>query len=207
MKKHFKLLSAFLCLSFLAVLCACTNKQKTPDYTIPDGASYISDEEYKALTEGFFGETDDKINIARQFLSCSFEDVRDIDLYALFYIGIPGESEVSDEELALLSGTADCPYSRIKTSELEAVLKKYAGISLEETEKKNIDRMEYLEAYDAYYIQHGDTNHPFPVFTGGYVEENGQTVLLYDEGCCVTLKKTSDGEYKIVKNFTTTPMP
>ena len=161
----------------------------------------LSDEEYKYLTQEFFSPVKPDSAMARQFLTCTYDDVRYIDFYSLFYNGVHGNNSVSSEELELLGANDMCPVTKATVKDIEKVIKKYTGVSVEDTTKKNIGLLSYLSVYNAYYNQHGDTNCPEPVFKGGYTDSEGLICLLYDVDSYVVLRKTKGGDYYIVRNY------
>ena len=88
------------------------------------------------------------------------------------------------------------------------ILKKYMGISLEETNKVELDSMHYLAEYDAYYCMHGDTNYNRYTMEKGFFNEDGTITLLYkivssyrnEPRYIVTLKPVGDG-YQFISNM------
>ena len=134
--------------------------------------------------------------------------------------------EVTEEER---QAVADAAYGgedpmvdlvKCPASEMDAVLRKYLGLTLDETDQWGLDRFTYLEEYDAYYAFHGDTNYPGEVtFISGKWKDG--KVLLYYEGsgfpglssgngemnmvssgpACVTLEPQRDGGYRFLSNW------
>ncbi len=94
----------------------------------------------------------------------SFYDVpAHMDLYQLFYCGIPGlEHTPTAEELAFLevcpeidlSFDLDC----LPTSEMDRVLTQYFGVTLSETDGTGLKNFVYWEETDCYYHTHSDSN-------------------------------------------------
>lgn len=172
----------------------------------------ISDE----LMSWFHLEYFDNVSfsIAKHFLTDVYTTPEDINLYELFYRGaytVGSDGMASEEEKQLLlERYLDKIYAqvfRITTKEMNDVLQKYMGITLEETNKYGLDKMYYLEEYDAYYIMHDDTNWFYAIFQAGKINADGTITLQYyrsmDDGSpvyWVTLKET-DGKYYIISNI------
>lgn len=154
--------------------------------------------------------------IASHFLTDVYTTPEDINLYELFYNGsyiVGTNSMVSEEEKQLLLNRfldeIHGNVVRIKTWEMNEVLQKYMGITLEETNKYGLDKMYYLEEYDAYYMMHSDTNWFFANFEAGKINEDGTITLQYYrdnyyDGTTptywVTLKEV-EGKYYIISNI------
>ena len=135
--------------------------------------------EFEALLLG-----DEHFNLLFQFLHNQYSDARDVDLYELFYVGTePGtgaESSITPEELRLLTGGEDpmVGCTKITPAQMDAVLKRYTGLTLAETNQVHLDRFTYLPQYDAYYHFHGDTNYSsISEFT--YGTRSGNMVWLW----------------------------
>jgi hypothetical protein len=100
----------------------------------------------------------------------------------------------------------DCPCEKISSGNMNAVLMRYAGLTVAETEKVGLNNFTYLEEYDAYYYYHGDTNYRAAItFSGG--ERQGDLIRLYYEDTfmadgekILTLRETEDG-YLFVSNL------
>ena len=217
--------AAVLSVVLAALVCACSFA-KTAE-THPDGP--LTQEELDHFnTEVFNGEG---FNMMNQFLFLAVEapkDYRQIDLFTLFYNGTGTFAPYTEEER---QAVAEAAYDgedpmvdlfKCTAGEMDAVLRKYTGLSLDETDKWCLDRFTYLEEYDAYYDFHGDTNYPGEVtFTSG--EWKDGKVLLYYEGsgfpglssgngeincigpACVTLEPQKDGGYRFLTNWSYDP--
>lgn len=214
-------LSAVLAL----LVCACSFA-KSETLETPEDGPLTAEELERFHTEVFNG---DGFNMMNQFLFLAVEapkDYRQIDLFTLFYNGTGEPMEVTEEERQAVAeadyGGEDPMVDLVKcpASEIDAVLRKYLGIGLDETDQWSLDRFTYLEEYDAYYDFHGDTNYPGEVtFTSG--EWKDGKVLLYYEGsgfpglssghgemnmvssspACVTLEPKKDGGYRFLSNW------
>jgi beta-lactamase regulating signal transducer with metallopeptidase domain len=196
-----------------AVISACTF---TAAETKPD-AAVKTDEAVRSLTgteltylneEFFNGEN---FNICNQFLSSLYETPEKMDLFNLFYCGSGLTETISEaEKEAVLAangwnGEPDCPCEKISRANMDAVLTEYMGLTVEDTDKINLERFTYLEEYDAYYYYHGDTNYRSSV-TIATGEREGDLVRLYyddtymaDGWKCIVLR-VSDGNYRFVSN-------
>ena len=152
--------------------------------------------------------------VAKQFLTDVYTTPKDINLYELFYNGasaIETENMASEEEKQLLLDRyleeINKPVYRIRTWEMNQVLQKYMGITLEESNQYGLDKFYYLEEYDAYYTVHDDTNWFYAVFEAGKINDDGTITLQYynssDGGnpiYWVTLEE-KDGRYYIISNI------
>jgi len=217
--------AAVLSAALAVLVCACSfTKSGTPE--MPEDGPLTAEELERFNTEIFNG---DGFNMMNQFLFQAVEapkDYKQIDLFELFYNGTGEPMEVTEEERRAVAeaawGGEDPMVDLVKcpASEMDAVLQKYLGLSLDETDQWCLDRFTYLEKYDAYYDFHGDTNYPGKVtFTSG--EWKDGKVLLYYEGsgfpglssgngemnvvssgpACVTLEPQTDGGCRFLSNW------
>ena len=110
-------------------------------------------------------------SVRAQFLTSCYRTPREIDAFELLYNGLQGESIYN----------TDPP-----SAESEAVL-------------GHAPRMTYSAPYDAYYHEHGDTNHLNLRFDAGWETGNGTVFLRfrgrYDQYCQACLVPAGDGEY------------
>lgn len=151
------------------------------------------------------------MNIRNQFLSSIYDAPEKVDLYQLFYCGSGSDYIVTEAERAAVVAyngwdmEPDCACMKIGRANMDALLKEYMGITLEDTEKIGLENFTYLEEYDAYYDYHGDTNYRRTIsFSGG--EREGSTIRLFydDRFMCdgekvLTLREQADG-YLFVSN-------
>ncbi len=208
-----------------ALVCACSFAKTAETGPETEDGPLTAEELERFNNEVFNGEG---FNMMNQFLFQAVEapkDYKHIDLYQLFYNGIGTFSCTEEERQAVANaawGGEDPGIDLLKCSagEMDKVLREYLGLSLEETDKRGLDRFTYLEEYDAYYTFHGDTNYPGDVtFTFG--ERRDGAVLLYYEGsgfpglssgngemtavtdgpACVTLEERRDGGYRFLTNW------
>ena len=173
----------------------------------------ISKEKLEWFATEFFNNEENPIT--NQFLLDVYTVPEDVNLYELFYNGagvtILGGADIPSEEEKdmLLEYFMDEIFTdviRVTPKDMDIVLQKYMGISVNETKKIGLDKMYYLEEYDAYYMMHGDTNYVQCVFESGKVNPDGSITLQYyrmdhvDALYWVTLEE-EDGEYHIISNI------
>ncbi|MCI9114969.1 MAG: hypothetical protein HFF96_12145, partial [Oscillibacter sp.] len=217
--------AAVLSAALALLVCACSFA-KSETLETPEDGPLTAEELERFNTEVFNG---DGFNMMNQFLCLAMEapkDYRQIDLFVLFYNGTGEPMEVTEEERQAVAeadyGGEDPMVDLVKcpASEMDAVLQKYLGLTLDETDRWCLDRFTYLEEYDAYYDFHGDTDYPGEVtFTSGKWKDG--KVLLYYEGsgfpglssgngemnmvssgpACVTLEPQKDGGYRFLSNW------
>ncbi len=217
--------AAVLSAALALLVCACSFA-KSETLETPEDGPLTAEELERFNTEVFNG---DGFNMMNQFLFLAVEapkDYRQIDLFALFYNGTGEPMEVTEEERQAVAeadyGGEDPMVDLVKcpASEMDAVLRKYLGLTLDETDQWGLDRFTYLEEYDAYYGFHGDTNYPGEVtFISGKWKDG--KVLLYYEGsgfpglssgngemnmvssgpACVTLEPQKDGGCRFLSNW------
>ena len=145
----------------------------------------LSDEELAWFNgnEFFTNEMDSgtvvRVNIRNQFLSSTYENPEDINLFELFYCGDGTEQGELSPEISAAIGAEDAPSPAtvLTTAQMDAVLEEYLGLTLAETNQVGLDGFTYLPEYDIYYYFHGDTNYRASVtFQSG--ERNGNLVRL-----------------------------
>ena len=142
-------------------------------------------------------------------LTSFYETPAQIDLFQLFYAGIPGgNNSITHEEQAFLE---TCPgyepefdLVRIPATEMDQVLQQYFGISLEQTDGIGLENFIYWEDGDCYYHSHTDTNLGFIELNKVEMFENGSLRITYtnesDQICVVTLVKSGNG-WRIISNL------
>ena len=189
--------------------------EKTEADMLFEDAGGLSKDKMEWFSTQFFNNDDNRITNA--FLASTYSAAKDINLHYLFYTGPDGYGggSVSEEEKRLL-GQNDSyaqefvhylDISKTTTQEMDYMLQKYTGLSLEESNKVNLDQHYYLEGYDAYYNIAGDTVLTKYKFVKGWEEENGDIRLQYydalsgdeSEQYLVTLKLVN-GSYCFVSN-------
>lgn len=187
------------------------SEETTTEEPLEDGWTRLTEEELKWFNESFFNNVEDGLianvkngMILNSFLNCTYTDVKDISLEELFYDS-PHQStvEITDAEMALLKGSAidfDTDFQKILVSYMDEMLRTYANITLEETNKVDLDKFLYLEEYEAYYSGHGDTHYSPVTVESGIKDEKGIVKLqcLHSESenkYEVTLQAHEDGYY------------
>lgn len=167
-----------------------------------DELSYFNGDEF------FNGEY---MNIRNQFLSSIYESPEKVDMFQLFYCGSGIEEFPAEAERAAVVAyngwdmEPDCACTKVSRSNMDAMLSKYIGLTLSDTEKIGLENLSYLEEYDAYYYYHGDTNYRAKItFSGG--EREGDIIrLFYDDvflsdGKKVLTLQEKDSSYLFVSN-------
>lgn len=217
--------AAALSVALAILVCACSfAKSETPEKHA-DGP--LTTEELQIFNNKVFNG--DGLNMRNQLLFLAVEapkDYKQIDLFQLFYNGTGTFEPYTEEERWAVAeaawGGEDPGIDLVKCprDQMDAVLKEYLGLGLDETDKWGLDQFVYLEEYDAYYHFCGDTNYPGEVtFTSGewkdgkvllYYEGNGFPGLSSGDGemnivssspACVTLEPQKDGGYRFLSNW------
>jgi len=144
----------------------------------------LSEDELQRFETDIFNKEDD---IRNCFLNSVYSSPQAIDLYKTFYGGVFGElrENPTQEEIDLLVrkynlGEDTNSWIKISTDTMDAVLRRYVGIGLDETQKIGLDKFYYLEEYDAYYNIAPDVYYPVCEIEGGFKnEEEGVFILQY----------------------------
>lgn len=143
------------------------------------------------------------------FLLSEYTSPEGIDLNQVFYngAGIEAEKLSEEEEKTYLNviGTNQIAtdYVRLTTRQIDGFLQEKMGITLVDVKVK-LD-WTYLEDYDIWISQHGDTNYvSFTCASGKQIEEDMfllecATEDEYISDCQITLRKTGDA-YQFVSN-------
>ena len=199
----------FLALALIAGVCAVTFTGAKAEERRP-----LTGDELAYFNEQFFNTGE--FNIRNQFLTSLYERPEDIDLFELFYCGIPdsetynGITTSSDEELRLVYGDTlpDCARYKASTADMDGILEEYMGLTVAETSGVGLENFTYLPDYDAYYWAHGDTNYFLNVQIAAGEREGDAVRLYYPDSTgrydsawlCVTLEAQDDGSYWFVSN-------
>lgn len=166
------------------------------------GETPLTEDELDYFNQNFFNG--DTLGWNNQFLTCTYESPAEVDLYQIFYNGMEGASvALSQEErleLSQLDPSAEhLGLFKVTADEMDAILRTYLGIGLEETAQNGLDSFYHLEAWDAYYLVHGDTNVQRCQVTAGTRLSQDCVELNYtkDDGSrwVVTLRQNGDGYY------------
>lgn len=178
-----------------------------------DNFSILSEEELDWFETEFFNTEDNRI--VNMFLTSEYEIAADINLSQLFYGGTYGTDtqEVTQEEIEAIKQTYDVTVEvdtfKVTTDEMNAILEKYLNLSLEETNKVNLEGLYYLEEYDAYYSVVGDTEWAPYVLDYGWINGDGSITIQYvldpdfgvDENLYQVTLKEVDGNYYFISNY------
>ena len=210
-----KMGALLLCLVLLSA-CGTTSMQPAPTPEPPPVTAYpgtLTAEELTWFQEVFFRSGADNIRdvFGRPGENNVYEKPQDIDLEQLFYdgshLGDPVEATEAEVKAAYPELTPEeitCPSYRVTRQEMDEVLLKYTGLTLEETSKVGLDRLPYLEDQDAWYWMHGGVNYPGPLTLLGGVRE-GSAVRLYqrdgDDLYCLTMEQQDERNYWFVSNL------
>ena len=170
-------------------------------------AGAIPSEKIAWFNSDYFN-VDGKDEMCNMMLSSVYKDVREIDLYKLFYNGIPETcNDICDEEKKILSaidaGAEHLDIIKITSLQMNNILQTYADIEIDQTEKYNLDKLIYLERYDAYYMIHGDCIDTRCEVISGTQTEDGYLILQYwmnGERYEVTLKE-NENNFLFVSNM------
>jgi hypothetical protein len=137
------------------------------------------------------------------FLLSSYDDVKNVNLNEVFYSGAGVSEQPGEEEkAAYLKETGEeelyTDLFYISTEKIDQVLQEKTGYTLQDMKNagNNLD-MVYLEAYDAYFQEAGDTNYIQITCTAGTENADGTVTLECQSGdennmvhqCTVTLEK------------------
>ena len=170
----------------------------------------LSQEKIEWFETVFFN--DDENQIVNMFLASEYDAIADIDLSDLFYhgdYGFGGSSELSEDEKAQAIkyfGLGELDVAKTTKTNMDAILQKYAGVTLENVNKVGLEKLFYVEEKAAYYNVAGDTEYLKCDITKGWVNEDGSITLQYCDALSsisdtyeVTLKEVGDS-YKFVSN-------
>ena len=173
----------------------------------PEGVNLLPQETVTWFATSFFNHNESFF--PNMFLYKTFDSPENVNIQGVFRQGFRrGEYlEVSQEELDLLQQKgAAIEWDTIKwpIEDMNAVLKEYINLSLEETNKVDLDTFYYLDDYKAYYICVSDTAYTQYDFFNGWTNEDGTITLQYSqwdkEVYRVTLRE-EDGCYYFVSNM------
>lgn len=172
-----------------------------------DGIEELDAKELGTLS-GFLSGMD-----AYGFVQSMYDDVRDVNLSAVFYsgggIGEEGLAEKTADEYLKISGQEEffTDYIALKEADINQLLLDKTGYGL--ADMHYALGWCYLPDSEAYGREAGDTNYMAPQVVDGvktpdgtyYVEYHNPNYDMYDEksDCILTLKKTDDG-YQFVSN-------
>ena len=201
-------MAVFAVLCAVSILCAATFTGAVSAGQRPEGI--LSGAEIQYFNETFFNrDLDEPAAIRSHFLACEYERPEDIDLYQLFYCGVPvAADDTHAEELRLAENGPDasCPTDILPVSAMDEVLRQYTGKGFQDMDMTTLKGFDHPE--EGYYTHaHGDTNFAteIQVFAG---EREGDTVTLYytllwapSDWHCLTLQEGEDGSYQFRSNL------
>lgn len=159
-----------LCFFLTTIMAGCGTKEKS-----------LSEEELNYFNTIFFSSTRQEVhNQANQVFVSEFDSPENIDFISLFYNHIgyyTGDTlEITDDELEYLrslGADTNLDISKNTKEYMEECLKKYFGLSIEETNKISLDLFYYNSGSDSYYLTVGDCNFLYVnVIEGTYQTEN-----------------------------------
>lgn len=209
--------TAFFILLLCLLLCGCSfqNTHLSQDFTnestaishisSEENCTELSEEEIRWFNTEFFN-TGDRINMRNMMLICLYQDVKDINLFQLFYNGTGTPQPVSDREKELLTivdeNAAVLDIIKVTSQEINAFLLKYAGISFSDCNQVGLDEFIFLQEYDAYYLIHGDIEYATCNILSGVHLGDDTIVLKYElnkELRYVTLREMN-AKYQFIAN-------
>lgn len=188
------------------------DKDKIPEVTKPNISREEKIEARDLTSEelNYFKEYFNKIGI-NGFLTQEFNDIKDIDLFILFYNGIGKQETLTDEEqneILKINGLEEMytEVKKISDDDIKDFLKVNAGLN--HVKGSTIKNFTYLSKYDAYYNMHGDTSFiEVDSCTSGRIDENGNYILnckfndnIYDNMQTETTLKKSGNNYIFISN-------
>ena len=157
---------------------------------LPEGAEVLTEEELASWQARF-----DEDWMLTQFLSSAYTGPGDVDLFQLLYNGIslPERDlrplldiwlQAPEEGAWLLGRLGAWPFEydtvKLPRSDVDALLRTYLGLGLEDMSGVGLDRLYYIPEADAWYTAHGDTNRQQVKFLYGYTL--GDEVCLFHRG-------------------------
>lgn len=145
------------------------------------------------------------------FLCCTYEDVRQADLNEILYNGAGLEQQPLTDELRQAyeaqAGEIFTDTIRLTTAQIDGFLLEKTGYGFSDFQPPSW--WTYLEEYDIWMTQHGDTNMSGVVCDSGLRSADGMVTLschipgfgdgASDSALTVTLRETENG-YQFVKN-------
>ncbi len=177
------------------------------------GRTALSVEEIRWFNEEYF--TEDPLDPKLQLLIYYFDRPEEISFYS-FDNGIAGADAIATaEEEALVaaqtqvSSEEDLVCIKLTAADFNRVLEQYLGLSLEETEKIDLDAFTYLAEYDAYYCYALVNTYPAnATIEAGERDKEGNIWLYYswdaglglNEFRVVRLWERAPGEYLFLSN-------
>ncbi len=168
--------------------------------SLPDNMTdeELEDVEKKLNSIGYYG-----------FLLSTYLDPSRIDWDEVFYVGAGFTQNYPSEKIlnAYLKATGEeeiyTDFTVMKGEDVRNYVKKTSGMDYSEMKCPLELEWTYLEDYDLYLMEHGDTNQITVSVTGGHYE-NGEYAISYygqwGEEYCVTFKDEG-GDYLFISNL------
>ena len=150
-----------------------------------------------------------------QCLTSEFSAPEKVNLEMVFYSGIRGKqdelNQLSEEERTYLASVWDeyrmhFDINRLPVEEMNRVLQKYFGLTLDETEKVGLEAMTYWGKTDCYYNAHSDSVFFRPQVLEAVEQEDGTIAMYYTddadgkEATAVAMLKPVEDGYQILSN-------
>lgn len=222
-----KILGIVLCMAMTGSMIACgspeepdqevlkvsqENQENTESTEMVEPTKAVEVEEARELSKE---ELDELTKFVQQssnygFLLSEYDTPEDVELGEVFHNGAGFEEEMTTQEVEAYLKECDqeellTDCVKVTANNVEELLQKYLGIGLADMHTR-MDGV-YLEDYDAYYHEAGDTNYISFVCESGQVKGDIYTVKFVNESEDVspvyavetTLKKTAEG-YHFLSN-------
>ena len=141
-------------------------------------------------------------------LTSFYENAGQIDLFQLFYCGIPGaDNSITDSEREFLESAPgydpELDLKRIPVAEMHRVLEEYFGTTLDAVEGVGLENFLYWAKTGCYYLCHSDSNLSFVEIVGCTEVEDGLWHVTYTDWqgklAVVTMVYSND-TWKILSN-------
>lgn len=202
----------FLLLSCLLVLTSCTQSpneiegiddsqnSEIVDMNVSDTEDSdwieLSSDELAWFNISFFNNPENQI--VNYFLQSEYAEVKDIDIYRLFYdLPRTNPNELTKEEVQSVRAQGNdvqLDIQKVPVKYINEVLQTYANTTLEESNKVKLNMFIYLAEYDAYYMSRGDFHYTEYEMETGFRNNDGLIRLQYGD-YEVILKQHENGYY------------
>lgn len=151
----------------------------------------LAPEDDAALREELTGLFADPQSWYSRALTSRFAYPEDVDLYELFYLGIPGvEYALTQEEAAALAAqgvSTEPDVDRLPKGVMSEVLLQLFGLPLEDFTGYGLEKYATIPDSDCYFHCHGDTNAMPVSVTGIWAQADGTVLVRYIRGGQVNL--------------------
>ena len=170
-------------------------------------SNILAPKDLRWFAESFFNDTDFPARLRNAMLQSEYDKCLDVDLSQLFYDGVSGSGNVSDEERAALAAVdpmaETLDITKVTAAEMTDALDGLIRQRFDTCNQVGLENFTYLSEFDAYYIAHGDTNFAFVTMLSGERTGDDRVTLHYEQDTgrrgCVTLREV-DGEHVFVSN-------